>query len=129
MSGLVARLDEVAAIAKVGSASVDDVMGQAMKASSKAAGAVVDEVAVTPKYLTGFSAKRELPIVWKIVRGSLFNKLVILLPVAFLLAAFAPWAISPLLTLGGLYLCFEGAEKVWHALNLYDHLSGNSSRV
>ncbi len=121
MSGLVALLDDVAAIAKVASASVDDVMGQAMKASSKAAGAVVDDAAVTPKYLTGFSADRELPIVWKIARGSLFNKLVILLPVALLLAAFAPWAISPILMLGGLYLCFEGAEKVWHALNPSDH--------
>ncbi len=121
MSGLVALLDDVAAIAKVASASVDDVMGQTMKASSKAAGAVIDDAAVTPKYLTGFSAERELPIVWKIARGSLFNKLVILLPVALLLAAFAPWAIPPLLMLGGLYLCFEGAEKVWHAVNPADH--------
>lgn len=123
MSGLVALLDDVAAIAKVASASVDDVMGQAMKASSKAAGAVIDDAAVTPKYLTGFSADRELPIVWKIARGSLFNKLVILLPVALLLAAFAPWAIPPLLMLGGLYLCFEGAEKVLHAVNPADHHS------
>ncbi len=123
MSGLVALLDDVAAIAKVASASVDDVMGQAMKASSKAAGAVVDDAAVTPKYLTGFSAERELPIVWKIARGSLFNKLVILLPVALLLTVFAPWAISPLLMIGGLYLCFEGAEKIWHAINPSDHHS------
>ncbi len=121
MSGLVALLDDVAAIAKVASASVDDVAGQAVKASSKAAGAVIDDAAVTPKYLQGFSAERELPIVWKIARGSLFNKLVILLPVALLLAAFAPWAISPLLMLGGLYLCFEGAEKVWHKINPADH--------
>ena len=121
MSGLVAILDDVAAIAKVASASVDDVMGQAVKASSKAAGAVIDDAAVTPKYLTGFDASRELPIVWKIARGSLFNKLVILLPVALLLAAFAPWAISPLLMLGGLYLCFEGAEKILHKINPSDH--------
>lgn len=123
MSGLVALLDDVAAIAKVASASVDDVASQAVKASTKAAGAVIDDAAVTPKYLTGFSAERELPIVWKIARGSLFNKLVILLPVALLLAAFAPWAISPLLMVGGLYLCFEGAEKVWHVLNPSDHHS------
>lgn len=121
MSGLVALLDDVAAIAKVASASVDDIMGQAVKASSKAAGAVIDDAAVTPKYLTGFSAERELPIVWKIARGSLFNKLIILLPIALLLAAFAPWAIPPLLMLGGLYLCFEGAEKVWHKINPSDH--------
>ncbi|PZX15823.1 hypothetical protein LX81_02456 [Palleronia aestuarii] len=117
MSGLVALLDDVAAIAKVAAASVDDVMGQAVKASSKAAGAVIDDAAVTPKYVHGFSADRELPIVWKIARGSFFNKLVILLPVALLLAAFAPWAIPPLLMLGGLYLCFEGAEKIWHKLH------------
>ncbi|QDL90550.1 DUF808 domain-containing protein [Paroceanicella profunda] len=121
MSGLLALLDDVAAIAKVASASVDDVVGQAVKASSKAAGALIDDAAVTPKYLQGFSADRELPIVWKIARGSLFNKIVILLPVALLLSAFAPWAISPLLMLGGAYLCFEGAEKVWHVLNPADH--------
>ncbi|OLS53007.1 DUF808 domain-containing protein [Rhodovulum sulfidophilum] len=116
MSGLLALLDDVAAIAKVASASVDDVVGQAVKASSKAAGAVIDDAAVTPKYLRGFSPARELPIVWSIARGSLFNKLVILLPLALLLSQFAPWAIAPLLMLGGCYLCFEGVEKVLHAL-------------
>ncbi|HDR28358.1 DUF808 domain-containing protein [Rhodovulum sp.] len=117
MSGLLALLDDVAAIAKVAAASVDDVVGQAVKASSKAAGAVIDDAAVTPKYVHGFSADRELPIVWSIARGSAFNKLVILLPLALLLSAFAPWAIAPLLMLGGAYLCFEGAEKIWHALH------------
>jgi uncharacterized protein len=121
MSGLLALLDDVAAIAKVAAASVDDVMGQAVKASSKAAGAVIDDAAVTPKYVHGFAAEREIPIVWKIARGSLFNKIVILLPIALLLSAFAPWAIPPLLMLGGAYLCFEGAEKVWHVLNPHDH--------
>ncbi len=121
MSGLIALLDDVAAIAKVASASVDDVLGQAVKASSKAAGAVIDDAAVTPKYVHGFSAARELPIVWSIARGSLFNKMVILLPAALLLSSFAPWAIAPLLMLGGAYLCFEGAEKVWHKLNPADH--------
>lgn len=115
--GLIALLDDVAAIAKVAAASVDDVIAQSMKASTKAAGAVIDDAAVTPSYVHGFSAARELPIVWKIARGSIFNKLVILLPVAMLLSAFAPWAIPPLLMLGGAYLCFEGAEKVWHALS------------
>lgn len=123
MSGLLALLDDVAAIAKVAAASVDDVVGQAVKASSKAAGAVIDDAAVTPKYVHGFSADRELPIVWSIARGSLFNKLVILLPLALLLSIFAPWAIAPLLMLGGAFLCFEGAEKVWHAVNPADHHS------
>lgn len=116
MSGLLALLDDVAAVAKVAAASVDDVIGQATKAGAKAAGAVIDDAAVTPKYVTGFSADRELPIVWKIARGSIFNKVVILLPLALLLSAFAPWAIPPLLMLGGAYLCFEGAEKVLHWL-------------
>ena len=116
MSGLIALLDDIAAISKVAAASIDDVAGQAVKASAKAAGAVIDDAAVTPKYVHGFDASREIPIVWKIARGSIFNKVVILLPVALLLSAFAPWLISPLLMIGGAYLCFEGAEKVWHAL-------------
>ncbi len=116
MSGLLALLDDVAAIAKVAAASVDDVIGQAAKAGTKAAGAVIDDAAVTPKYVQGFDAKRELPIVWRIARGSIFNKLVLLLPVGLALSAFAPWLIPPLLMLGGAYLCFEGAEKIAHAL-------------
>jgi hypothetical protein len=117
MSGALALLDDVAAIAKVAAASVDDVIGQAAKAGAKAAGAVIDDAAVTPKYVHGFAPARELPIVWKIARGSIFNKVIILLPAALLLGTFAPWAIAPLLLLGGGYLCFEGAEKVWHWLN------------
>ncbi|WP_299482552.1 DUF808 domain-containing protein [uncultured Roseibium sp.] len=114
MSGLLALLDDIAAIAKVAAASVDDVLGQAAKAGSKAAGAVIDDAAVTPKYVTGFSPARELPIVWRIARGSLKNKLLFLLPVGLALNEFAPWTITPLLMLGGAYLCFEGAEKVHH---------------
>lgn len=116
MSGLIALLDDVAAISKVAAASVDDVTSMAAKAGAKAAGAVIDDAAVTPKYVAGFDASRELPIVWKIAKGSIFNKMVILLPVALLLSVFAPWLISPLLMLGGAYLCFEGAEKIWHWL-------------
>ena len=116
MSGLIALLDDVAAIAKVAASSVDDVIGQATKASAKAAGAVIDDAAVTPKYVHGFEAKRELPIIWRITKGSLRNKLVFLLPAGLLLSNFAPWAISPLLMLGGAYLCFEGAEKVAYVL-------------
>jgi hypothetical protein len=116
MSGLLALLDDVAGIAKVAAASVDDVAGMAVKAGTKVSGVVIDDAAVTPAYVHGFSADRELPIIWKIARGSIFNKLVILLPIALLLSAFAPWAVSPLLMIGGAYLCFEGAEKVWHKL-------------
>jgi len=116
MSGLIALLDDVAAIAKVAASSVDDVIGQATKASAKAAGAVIDDAAVTPKYVSGFEADRELPIIWRITKGSLRNKLLFLLPAGLALSAFAPWLIAPLLMLGGAYLCFEGAEKVAHVL-------------
>lgn len=117
MAGLIALLDDVAGIAKVAASSIDDVAGMSAKAGLKAAGAVIDDAAVTPKYVHGFNADREVPIVLKIARGSIFNKIVILLPVALLLSVFAPWAISPLLMLGGAYLCFEGAEKLWHAIS------------
>jgi hypothetical protein len=114
MSGLLALLDDVAAIAKVAAASVDDIAAAAAKAGSKTAILAIDDAAVTPKFVNGFSADRELPIVWRIAKGSIFNKLVLLLPAALLLSAFAPWAIAPLLMVGGSYLCFEGAEKVYH---------------
>ncbi|MEM7745604.1 MAG: DUF808 domain-containing protein [Pseudomonadota bacterium] len=116
MSGLLALLDDISAIAKLAAASVDDVIGQAAKAGSKAAGAVIDDAAVTPKYVTGFKPARELPIVWRIAKGSFKNKLIFLLPAGLLLANLAPWIITPLLMLGGAYLCFEGAEKVHHTL-------------
>jgi len=116
MSGLLALLDDVAGIAKVAAASIDDVAAGAAKAGAKAAGAVIDDAAVTPKYVHGFEASRELPIIWRIARGSFRNKLLYLLPAAMLLSAFAPWLIAPLLMLGGAYLCFEGAEKIWHMI-------------
>jgi len=114
--GLLALLDDVAAIAKVAAASLDDIAGQAARAGVKAAGAVIDDAAVTPRYVHGFSADRELPIVGKIALGSVRNKLIILLPAALLLSAFLPWLITPLLMIGGAYLCYEGAEKVFAAL-------------
>lgn len=117
MSGLLALLDDVAALTRLAAVQLDDIAAQAAKAGAKAAGVVIDDSAVTPKYVVGLPAARELPIVAKIARGSLFNKLVLLLPAALLLDAFAPWAITPLLMLGGAYLCFEGAEKVWHTLH------------
>lgn len=115
-TGLLALLDDVAGIAKLAAASVDDVAAQATKAGAKAAGVVIDDAAVTPRYVVGFAAARELPIVRRIALGSLKNKLLILLPAALLLSAFAPFLITPLLVLGGAFLCYEGAEKAWEAL-------------
>lgn len=120
MSGLLALLDDVAGIAKVAAASVDDIAAQAAKAGVKAAGAVIDDAAVTPKYVHGFEASRELPIIWRIAKGSFKNKLLYLLPAGLLLSSFAPWMIAPLLMLGGAYLCFEGAEKIYHVLVPHD---------
>lgn len=120
VSGLLALLDDVAAIAKVAATSLDDIAAQATKAGSKAAALVIDDAAVTPQYTHGFEASRELPIVWRIAKGSIRNKLLILLPAGLLLSAFAPWAVTPLLMLGGAYLCFEGAEKVLHKFLHHD---------
>ncbi|WP_193128675.1 DUF808 family protein [Gulosibacter sediminis] len=110
--GLVALLDDIAALARAAAASVDDVAGMAAKASAKAAGVVIDDAAVTPQYVAGLSPARELPIIWKIARNSLLNKLLLILPIALLLAEFLPMLLPPLLMLGGAYLCFEGAEKL-----------------
>jgi predicted DNA repair protein MutK len=120
-SGLAALLDDVAAIAKLAAASLDDVTAAAGKASSKAVGVVVDDAAVTPGYAMGFTPERELPIVWKIALGSLRNKFLFLLPGALLLSAFAPWAVTPILMIGGAYLCFEAAEKIIEAITHVAH--------
>ncbi|HEY8247854.1 MAG TPA: DUF808 domain-containing protein [Hyphomicrobium sp.] len=114
--GLLALLDDVVALTKLTAATLDDAAAQAVKASAKAAGVVIDDAAVTPRYVTGLAAQRELPIVGRIAIGSLKNKLLFLLPAALLLSAFLPQAITPLLMLGGLYLAFEGYEKVHHML-------------
>jgi hypothetical protein len=114
--GLIALLDDIAGIAKVAAASLDDVLAQAAKAGVKAAGVVVDDAAVTPRYVIGFAAERELPIVGKIALGSLRNKLLVLLPATLALSYFLPWMITPLLMLGGVYLCYEGAEKVFEVI-------------
>jgi len=131
MSGLLSLLDDVAALAKLAAVHIDvvashvsragvkiagSVMDDAAKAGTKSLGVVIDDAAVTPKYVQNLPAARELPIVWKISRGSVFNKIVILLPAAMLLSAFAPWLLTPLLMLGGTYLCFEGAEKILHLI-------------
>ena len=119
-SGLVALLDDVASITKLAAASLDDIGAAAGRAGSKAAGVVVDDAAVTPRYVTGFSPDRELPIIWQIAKGSLKNKIIFLLPAAMLLSAFAQWAITPLLMLGGAYLCYEATEKIMEAVIGHD---------
>ena len=112
--GLFALLDDVAVIARAAASSVDDVAALAGKTSVKAAGVVVDDAAVTPQYVSGVTPARELPIIWRITKGSLINKIVIILPIALLLSWIAPWALTPILMCGGTYLCFEGAEKIFH---------------
>ena len=114
--GLLGLLDDVAAIAKVAAASLDDVAAQATKAGAKAAAVVIDDTAVTPRYVFGFSATRELPIVARIAAGSLRNKLFVLLPVTLAISYFLPRMLVPLLMLGGVYLCYEGTEKVLEAI-------------
>ncbi|GAA2514034.1 DUF808 domain-containing protein [Winogradskya humida] len=111
--GLVALLDDVAVLARAAAASLDDVGAAAAKAGVKAAGVVVDDAAVTPQYVRGLAAERELPIIRRIALGSLRNKFLIILPVVLLLSQFVPWLLTPILMLGGAYLCYEGAEKVW----------------
>ncbi len=121
--GLVALLDDIAMLAKLAAASIDDVGAAAGRASVKAAGVVVDDTAVTPRYVQGFTADRELPIIKRIAIGSLRNKLVFILPLALLLSQFVPWLLTPLLMCGATYLCFEGAEKIW------GRVAGHGGRV
>ncbi len=111
--GIVALLDDVAAMAKLAAASVDDVGAAAGRASAKAAGVVIDDTAVTPRYVHGFTADRELPMIKRIAVGSLRNKLLIILPAILVLSQFLPWLLTPILMIGGTYLCFEGAEKIY----------------
>jgi len=115
-AGLFGLFDDIATLARMASASVDDIGAAAGRASAKAAGVVVDDTAVTPQYVHGMAAERELPIIRRIALGSLRNKLLFILPAALLLSQFLPWLLSPILMLGGTYLCYEGAEKVWERL-------------
>ena len=115
--GLVALLDDVAALVKLAAASIDDVGAAAARASVKATGVVVDDTAVTPRYVQGLSPEREVPIIKKIAFGSLRNKLLFILPAAMLLSQFLPALLTPILMVGGAYLCYEGAEKVWEAVS------------
>jgi uncharacterized protein len=112
-AGLFGLLDDIAALARLAAASVDDIGAAAGRATAKAAGVVIDDTAVTPQYVHGITAKRELPMIKRIAIGSLRNKLLFILPAALLLSQFVPWLLTPILMLGATYLCFEGAEKVW----------------
>ena len=114
--GLAALLDDIAALAKLAAASIDDVGAAAGRASAKAAGVVVDDTAVTPRYVHGLAAERELPIIKQIAVGSIRNKLLIILPVALLLSQLLPWLLTPILMAGGTYLCYEGVEKIWERI-------------
>ena len=120
-AGLAALLDDVAALARMAAASVDDVAAGASRASMKAAGVIVDDAAVTPRYVEGFRPNRELPVIKRIAVGSLRNKLLFILPAALLLSELVPRLLTPLLMIGGAYLCYEGAEKVWEAIGPHHH--------
>ena len=127
--GLVALLDDVAALVKLAAASVDDVGAAAARASVKATGVVVDDTAVTPRYVQGLEPERELPIIKRIALGSLRNKLFIILPVIMLLSQFVPWLLTPILMIGGAYLAYEGAEKVWELVSGHHDEATDASEV
>src|SRR5688572_472585 len=120
-AGLAALLDDVVALARLAAASVDDAAAGASRASMKAAGVIVDDAAVTPRYVQGFRPDRELPMIKRIATGSLRNKLLFILPAALLLSELLPWLLTPILMVGGAYLCYEGAEKIWEKLSPHHH--------
>jgi predicted DNA repair protein MutK len=127
--GLVALLDDVSVLARAAAASVDDVGAAAAKAGAKAAGVVIDDAAVTPQYVRSLASERELPIIKRIAVGSLRNKFLIILPAVLLLSQFVPWLLTPILMLGGAYLCYEGAEKVWAKIAHHDaHGAGEETQ-
>jgi predicted DNA repair protein MutK len=127
--GLVALLDDVAVLARAAAASVDDIGAAAAKAGAKAAGIVIDDAAVTPQYVRNLASERELPIIKRIAVGSLRNKFLIILPVVLVLSQFLPWLLTPILMLGGVYLCYEGAEKVWAKVAHHDAHAAAEEKV
>ena len=127
-AGLAALLDDVAALTRVAAASLDDVAAGASRASVKAAGVIVDDAAVTPRYVQGFAPERELPMIRRIATGSLRNKLLFILPAALLLSEFLDWLLTPILMLGGAYLCYEGAEKIWEKISPHHHAAETPAR-
>jgi predicted DNA repair protein MutK len=128
-SGLFALLDDISALVKASAASLDDVPAQVAKTTGKVSGIVIDDTAVTPKYVVGLDPSRELSIIFSIAKKSLFNKLLILSPAALVLGYFAPWAITPILMLGGAYLCFEGYEKVHSMFSKHHEVDIESEEV
>src|SRR5689334_5945976 len=128
-AGLFGLLDDVAALARLAAASVDDIGAATGRATAKAAGVVIDDTAVTPQYVHGITADRELPMIKRIAVGSLRNKLVFILPAALLLSQFVPWLLTPILMVGATYLCFEGAEKAWGYIGGHGHAAPASSPV
>ncbi len=122
-------LDDISALVKVSAASLDDVPMQIAKTTGKVSGIVIDDTAVTPKYVVGLDPSRELSIIYRIAKKSLVNKLLILTPAALLLGYFAPWAITPILMLGGAYLCFEGYEKVHSIFSKQHHVKVENVEV
>lgn len=116
MTGLLALLDDVAALAKAAAVNIDDITAQIGKTSSKISGIIIDDAAVTPKYVVGLDPKRELAIIWQIAKKSVLNKLLFIAPIALLLGFFLPWIIQPILMIGGFYLCYEGYEKIHHII-------------
>ena len=127
--GLVALLDDVAALARLAAASVDDVTAAAGRASAKAAGVVVDDTAVTPRYVHGLDPKRELSVIGRIAKGSLRNKILFILPAALILSQFADWLLTPILMVGGTYLAFEGAEKIWEKISGHEEAAEDGKAV
>jgi uncharacterized protein len=125
-AGLAALLDDIAVLARAAAASVDDVAAGASRASMKAAGVIVDDAAVTPRYVQGFRPERELPMIRRIAVGSLRNKLLFILPAALLLSELIPWLLTPILMIGGTYLCYEGAEKLWEMVGHHAAEAGES---
>jgi uncharacterized protein len=119
--GLIGLLDDVATLAKLAASSIDDVGAAAGRASAKAAGVVIDDTAVTPQYVRGLAAEREIPIIRRIAWGSLRNKLLLILPAALLLSQFLPALLTPILMVGGAYLCYEAVHKIWGALTGHSH--------
>ncbi|MBX0290019.1 DUF808 domain-containing protein [Hymenobacter sp. HSC-4F20] len=128
-SGFFALLDDISALVKVSAASLDDVPAQVAKTTGKVSGIVIDDTAVTPKYVVGLDPSRELSIIYQIAKKSLINKLLILTPAALVLGYFAPWAITPILMLGGAYLCFEGYEKVHSMFSKHPEVHPESEQV
>ncbi|QCR22742.1 DUF808 domain-containing protein [Pontibacter sp. SGAir0037] len=125
-TGLLALLDDISALVKVSAASLDDVPAQVAKTTGKVSGIVIDDTAVTPKYVVGLDPSRELSIIFQIAKKSLLNKVILLSPAALILGFYAPWAITPILMLGGAFLCFEGYEKV-HSMFARHHADGGHS--